>query len=166
MHKNSMDIPFYIIADSAYSLRPFLLVPYDNALPNSAEDAFNYILSSSRIIVECAFGEVDARWGIFWRPLKFDLNKQKHIIDACFRLHNFIIDYKEDHDETGKGDDDGDFFSKDCLSFLTTHPEEVVGCYGNDGLGTDPDRRRGRPTNLEQRMKDAGVNLRDGLKEK
>lgn len=164
MHKNHMNIPFYVIGDSAYSLRPFLMVPFDNALPHSAEDTFNFILSSSRINVECAFGEIDARWGIFWRPLKFDLDKQRNIIDASFRLHNFILDHKERNNVAQ--DDDMDLFSKQCLSFVTTHPEEIVGCFGNGSLGDDEPKSRGRPTNIEQSMREAGVRLRDRLKDK
>jgi hypothetical protein len=164
MHKNSINIPFYIIGDSAYSLRPFLLVPFDNALPQSPEDTFNYIVSSSRINVECAFGEIDARFGIFWRPLKFNLDKQKNIIDAAFRLHNFILDHKERHSVLE--DDDMEFFSKQCLSFLTTHPEAIVGCFGNGSLGEDMPKSRGRPTNIEQSMREAGVRLRDRLRDK
>ena len=58
-------IHLYLIGDSAYALRPFLLCPYDKAQPGSAEDVFNFMLSSNRIFVECAFGEIDARFGIF-----------------------------------------------------------------------------------------------------
>ena len=32
----------YIIGDSAYSLKSFLLTPYDNAEPGSHEDSFNF----------------------------------------------------------------------------------------------------------------------------
>ena len=55
---------FYLIGDSAYAIRSFILVPFDNAKPQSDEDAFNYHHSTCRIWVECCFGEVDMRWGI------------------------------------------------------------------------------------------------------
>ena len=84
----------YLIGDSAYSLRPFLLCPYDKAKSGTAEDVFNFMLSSNRIFVECAFGEIDARFGIFWKPLHFRLVRHQFIIDACLRLHNFIVDYR------------------------------------------------------------------------
>ena len=51
----------YLVGDSAYALSPYLLCPYDNTQVDSAEDTFNYFLSSSRIYVECCFGEVDRR---------------------------------------------------------------------------------------------------------
>ena len=51
----------YIIGDLAYAIRSYLLTPYNNAKLGSAEDAFNFYLSSTRIYVECAFGEIDRR---------------------------------------------------------------------------------------------------------
>ena len=54
----------YFVGDSAYYIRSFLQVPFDNSVPQSAEDSFNYNLSTCRIWVECAFGEIDMRWGI------------------------------------------------------------------------------------------------------
>ena len=86
---------FYFIGDSAYSIKSFILTPFDNTLHATAEDNFNYFHSSSRIAVECAFGEVDLRWGILWRPLKFSLINNTSVIDACMRLHNFIVDFRE-----------------------------------------------------------------------
>ena len=71
------------------------MVPYDKASPRSSEDAFNFYLSSSRIYVKCAFGEIDRRWGILWRQLEFTLRKSTEVIDACMRLHNFLVDYRE-----------------------------------------------------------------------
>jgi hypothetical protein len=46
----------------------------------------------SHISVECCFGEVDLRFGIFWKPLKFSLGVNCQIIDACRWLYNFILD--------------------------------------------------------------------------
>ena len=48
-----------------YALRSFLVTPYDNAVHGDGEDNCNFHHSSSRIVVECTFGEVDMRWEIF-----------------------------------------------------------------------------------------------------
>ena len=65
---------WFIIGDSAYSIRSFLLTPFENVKHGTAEDNFNFFHSSSRIIVECAFGEIHSRWGIFQRPLQSKLD--------------------------------------------------------------------------------------------
>jgi hypothetical protein len=56
---------YYFIDDSAYSIRSFLLTPYDNAMHGTADDNFNFFHSSSRIVVECAYGEIDLLFGVF-----------------------------------------------------------------------------------------------------
>ena len=83
---------FYFISDSAYALKSFLLTPYDDAIHGEASDSYNFFHSPSRICVECTFGEIDLQWGILWRPLKFSLKHNVKVIDACMRLHNFIVD--------------------------------------------------------------------------
>ena len=88
------DKGLYIIADSTYGLKSFLLTPYDNVLNGTLEDNFNYFHSSTRICVECAFGEIDLCWGILWRPLRFKLENNIKVIDACIQIHNFIIDFR------------------------------------------------------------------------
>ncbi len=52
---------FYFIGDSAYGLKSFLLTPYDNNRHGTAQDNYNFFQSSSRIVVECAFGEIDVK---------------------------------------------------------------------------------------------------------
>ena len=56
------------------------------------KDNFNYHLSSERIWIECAFGELMMRWGMFWRRLNFGIDLCGDIIMASMLLHNFIID--------------------------------------------------------------------------
>jgi DDE superfamily endonuclease len=83
---------FFIVGDSAYPLASYMIVPFANAESNSMEDAFNYWQSSTRIHIECAFGEVVMRWGILWRRIIFNLQSVGPIINACCHLHNFLVD--------------------------------------------------------------------------
>ena len=83
----------FLIGDSAYSLSSYMLTPYDNvSIVGESKDNFNYWHSNARIRVECAFGEIIMRWGIFWRTLKFDLDVNGPIINAAMLLHNFLIE--------------------------------------------------------------------------
>ena len=112
---------FYIVADSAYGVKSFLLTPYDNALNGTPEDNFNYFHSSTRICVECDFGEIDLHWGILWRPLRFKLEKIIRVIDACMRLHNFIIDFCLNNElPTTSEYIDRKIFDEDCRRFLAS----------------------------------------------
>ena len=56
---------YFLIGDSAYSIESFILTPYDSPNPRTPEDDYNFFHSSARITVECAFGEIDLRWGYF-----------------------------------------------------------------------------------------------------
>lgn len=93
------DKGLFIAADSAYGLTSYLITPYNSTEVkddvNKARDAFNYYLSSCRIYIECAFGEVVMRWGILWRTLNFDPKKNQQIIQVAMLLHNFIIEHRE-----------------------------------------------------------------------
>mmetsp|Transcript_121117 Transcript_121117/g.347969 ORF Transcript_121117/g.347969 Transcript_121117/m.347969 type:complete len:383 (-) Transcript_121117:127-1275(-) len=96
----------YLVGDSAYNLTPFLLVPYstDEIRNDTGDmcDAFNFFLSSSRIHIECAFGELVRRWGILWRTLNFDLAKSQRVVQVCMLLHNFIK--KQNNEDTEDAD--------------------------------------------------------------
>ena len=97
MHYHEID--FYLIGNSAYALRSFLITPYGNVMHGTVEDDFNFFHSPSRIFIKCTFGKVGMSWGILWKPLGFTMRNKIHVIDACLGLHNFIVDYWEDNKE-------------------------------------------------------------------
>ena len=72
----------FILGDSAYAIESFIISPYDNATKKSAEDNFNFFHSSARITIECAFGEIDLRWGIFWKRLTLSLENNIAVISS------------------------------------------------------------------------------------
>ena len=96
----------FLAGDSAYSLSPFMVTPYEvDELGDDtmgSKDSFNFHLSSCRIMIECAFGELVMRWGILWRTLRFSLRKSIDIIQVCMLLHNFIVDYRQGDDTADK----------------------------------------------------------------
>ena len=158
MRDTLLEKGWFIVGDSAYALRSFLLVPYDNAAPGSPEDSFNFYLSSCRIYSECTFGEIDMRWGIFWKRLNFGLKKSVKIIDACMlRLHNFLIDYRLSVGESN----DVRSFRSDSDRFASANPDEGAGVYTDDA----PDNQRGRPSAEEVLLRSEGVELRDELRD-
>jgi DDE superfamily endonuclease len=83
-----------------------MIVPFNNADANSMKDDFNYYHSKTRIHIECAFGEIIMRWGIFWRKMSFDLKNVGPIINACCYLHNFLVDECTQNSELDKVDKD------------------------------------------------------------
>ncbi len=141
LHKNWRSLHskgFYFLGDSAYSLKSFLLTPYDNAVHGTDEDNYNFFHSSSRIKVECTLGEIDLRWGILWRPLCFRLVQNIKVIDACLRLHNFIKKFEFGcnscpaiSDNTIFNEDSRRFFLHNTYSGLCGGEEDL--CCNEDG---------------------------------
>ena len=159
--KNLSERRRYLIGDSAYSLRLFIITPFDNAKHGTREDDFNYYHSSSRICIECTFGEIDMRWGILWKPLGFALRNSIQIIDACFRLHNFIVDYREDNLQTTRLQQlEKVVFEDDYNNFLVSHPD-----ISNYGImdGHDELQQRGRPTVDERASRKVGLEIRNEI---
>lgn len=152
----------HVIGDSAHALRSFLVTPFDNAVHGSFQDNFNFHNSASRIYIECAFGEIDQFWGIFWKPLKFSLKENVKVIDAAMRLHNFIIDWRETHEkDTTLNKFEAEIFDDECLAYLTANPEAVIGVYGREEeVNMD---LPGRPRDVEARFRKMGEDWRRRL---
>jgi hypothetical protein len=102
----------FLIGDSAYTLLSFFLIPFESSATalGSPQDGFNFWHSNSRIRIECAFGEIIMRWGIFWRPLRFKLHQCGDIINAALLLHNFLVNERE----TGSDDN---YFKNFSMAF-------------------------------------------------
>jgi len=160
---------FYFIGDSACTLKSFLLTPYDNVLHGTPEDNFNFFHSSSRTCVECAFGEVDLRWGVLWKALQFDLKHNMRIIDACIRLHNFIVDFREECGDQ-ESDTERSLFDEDCRRFMAaqSHGCSVGVQGGEDDIRRDSNGNPsvgGRPFNAELMTTREGKSIRDSIRD-
>ena len=152
----------YFVGDSAYALRPYLMAPFDNAEPNTKEDAFNFFLSSNRITVECAFGEISRRWGILWKPLEGSLSRKVNVIDATLKLHNICVEYRlknnTEFTETEKlelqvASEDYSVETATLVRGLHAHDEQLQ-------------RTIGRPTNDEKSLRTWGAIRRAELANK
>ena len=114
-----IDRQFYIIGDAGYPLRSWCLTPFRHAAIQGRPDRsrYNVSLSSSRVVIEQAFGHLKGRW----RRLKFiDMELPIAIIMvqcACI-LHNICIlredpyvpdidDEDENMDDIDDDDEDG-----------------------------------------------------------
>jgi DDE superfamily endonuclease len=83
---------FIVIGDAAYEPSE-RLVPMFFGIKKQQEDcdAFNFYASQCRIRIEMAFGLMQMKWGILWRPMRVKLDNVKYIVLALARLHNYVI---------------------------------------------------------------------------
>ena len=97
--------PFFLVGDDAFPLRIDLLKPFANRVRPYERlrqvvlemRVFNYRLSRARLVVECAFGILAARFRIFYTKIMLEPHKVENIVKACVVMHNYLT--KPNHTE-------------------------------------------------------------------
>ena len=88
----------FILGDSAYPVKQWLMTPFKGEV-TGGKSTFNYELSKSRQIIECAFGRLVERF----RRLKFlqfkEISTCIKICIAATTLHNFCLSLTDDEEE-------------------------------------------------------------------
>lgn len=113
----------------------------------TVEDNLNYFYSSSCISIEYIFREINVQWGILWRPLIFSIKHNTQVIDACLRLHKFIVDFQEVNQKlTAMQLLEKEIFPEDSIRFLSLNLD-----LENNGVFSAKQEIQldGRPTNID-----------------
>jgi DDE superfamily endonuclease len=91
---------FVIIADAAYEPTERVVPMFYGVSRTDAEhDNFNFYASQCRIRIEMAFGLMQMKWGILWRPMRIKLDNIKYVLLAIARLHNFVVNERLSNEE-------------------------------------------------------------------
>ncbi|XP_013409304.1 protein ANTAGONIST OF LIKE HETEROCHROMATIN PROTEIN 1 [Lingula anatina] len=92
-----IDVPLFILGDSAYPLKPYLMRPFpDNGHLNRMHTNYNYRHSRARMPIECCFGRTKKKWSILQYRIDFDTEFVSHLLMACFALHNISLVHKHE----------------------------------------------------------------------
>ncbi|CAH1962620.1 unnamed protein product [Acanthoscelides obtectus] len=67
---SAVEAPYVFIGDEAYPLLRNLLKPYNRRNLDVDREYFNMGLSRARRTVECAFGIINAKFRILWKPIE------------------------------------------------------------------------------------------------
>lgn len=84
-------VPFVIVADDAFAMRPYIMKPYAFRSMNAVQRIYNYRLSRARRIIENVFGIASARFRILRRAIELEPKKVAVIVSAICVLHNFLM---------------------------------------------------------------------------
>ena len=92
-----VDIPLFLIGDSAYPLQTWLMKPFTHgSLLTSAQKTYNYRICHARIVVENAYGRLKGRWRRLMKRNDMCIENIPTVITAACILHNVC----EIHGET------------------------------------------------------------------
>ena len=83
-------IPYVVVADEIFAIKPWLMKPCGGKGLPQEEEIFNYRLSRCRRTIENTFGILVARWRIFRRPIRAKPETVDLITKACLCLHNYL----------------------------------------------------------------------------
>lgn len=85
------ELPYAIIGDEIFPLKPWLLKPYPGRNLTEAQAIFNYRLSRARRTIENAFGILTSKWRIFRTPINGNTDLVELIVQAATSLHNYLL---------------------------------------------------------------------------
>jgi hypothetical protein len=93
-----MPVGFWIAGDAAFTCTDYLLTPFSKTMLlasgfQTSRDAYKFYQSSHRVHIEQGLGMLVNRFGIFWRPLVFDLPRCEVIVGVAMRLHNWCVEH-------------------------------------------------------------------------
>nr|XP_029529879.1 uncharacterized protein LOC115137692 [Oncorhynchus nerka] len=81
-------VPHVFVGDAAFPLR--LMRPYAGRLLPLPKPVRIFNKQLSRLVVECAFGILEARWRMYWRVLGLSPSNVNACVKATYVLYNYL----------------------------------------------------------------------------
>lgn len=89
-YKDVQKLPFVLIGDDIFPQKSWLMKPFPGKGLHEHQRVYNYRLSRARRTIENAFGILSAKWRIFRKPIKANVDLVDKITKASVCLHNYL----------------------------------------------------------------------------
>ena len=86
-----VEVPYVVVADDAFSLKPYIMKPYAQRGLTHHQRIYNCRLSRARKVIENAFDILSQRFRVFNHPIPLHPEKEKIVTMAACCLHNFLL---------------------------------------------------------------------------
>lgn len=83
-------LPFVLVGDDAFALKPYLMKPYPQHGLDIQKRIYNYRHSRARRISENLFGILANRWRVFKTIMQIPPETIEEVVMAALTLHNFL----------------------------------------------------------------------------
>ncbi|KAI8116929.1 putative nuclease HARBI1 [Lucilia cuprina] len=93
--------------------------PYPQKKASKEEEIFNRQLSKARSVIECCFGILAAKFGVFQKAMSLSPQKAAKVTAACCYLHNFLMK-REQLNQPSNATEDFELSNTDASDFLNT----------------------------------------------
>ncbi|KOB76687.1 Uncharacterized protein OBRU01_02427, partial [Operophtera brumata] len=105
LHQNNEMV--WLLGDSGYAQRPWLMTPFSNVAADSPEGFYNQKHIRARVTIENTFGRLKNRWRCLCkdRVLHYKPAKCAQIIQACCILYNIALDFGVPEPDGGSDDE-------------------------------------------------------------
>jgi hypothetical protein len=86
----SISMTLYFVGDETFPLKPNLMRPFPRRELDFAKTIFNGKLSSTRRTIECAFGLLTTKFGIFQKAFETNVEMTECTIKSACDVYNYI----------------------------------------------------------------------------
>ena len=92
LNVSELQLPPIMLGDSSFPLNVWLQKPFENSTLSKKQSHFNYCLSRTRMVTECAFCQLKGRWQLLCRKSEVNQHSLKVNTLAYIVLHNICIE--------------------------------------------------------------------------
>ena len=87
---DTQDIPYFLVGDDAFALRPYLMKPFGCRKMTRKQRMFNYRLSRARRVIENSFGILANRFQVLLTTMMHHVDTVRLVVKTCVILHNLM----------------------------------------------------------------------------